>query len=96
MLPSINHLADGSDNATVRALAGTVALLLGGVGLQDSFYTDQSSTRVLSRLEGVEGADAERVEPALTALKHLRDVSPLMHVHAQIPFSFRSVYWLDP
>lgn len=75
MLPSLNQLADGSDDATVKALAGTVAILLGGAGLQDSFYTEQSTTRVISRLETAEGADAERIEPALTALKHLRDVS---------------------
>ncbi len=75
MLPSINQLAEGSDDPTVKALAGTAALLLGGAGLQDSSFTEHSISRVIFRLEGAEGAEAERVEPALTTLKHLQDVS---------------------
>jgi hypothetical protein len=75
MLPSINQLAEGSDDPTVKALAGTAALLLGGAGWQDSSFTEYSISRVIHRLEGAEGAEAERVEPALSTLKHLRDVS---------------------
>lgn len=75
MLPSINQLAEGSDDPTVKALAGTAALLLGGAGLQDSSFTEHSISRVIFRLEGAEGAEAERVEPALITLKHLQDVS---------------------
>lgn len=85
MLQSLNQLADGSDDAAVKARAATVALLLGGIGLQDGFYTNHSITSVIGRLEGAEGSDAARIEPALTALKHLRDVSPRLCCCKAIP-----------
>ena len=75
MLPSINQLADGSDDPTVKALAGTAAILLGAAGLQDNSFTEHSISRVIHKLEGAEGDEAKRVEPALTTLKHLQDVS---------------------
>jgi hypothetical protein len=75
MLPSINQLADASGDPTVNTLAGNAAQLLANANLRDSSFTEHSITRVIIRLEGAEGADAQRVEAALLTLKHLRDVS---------------------
>ena len=74
MLPSLSELCS-SDDATVRALAETCRCLLGTAGLgQDRFYIDRSITSVLNRLESAERDDAQRVEPSLASLKHLRDI----------------------
>ena len=75
MLPSLNQLADGSNGPTVTTLAGDAAQLLANANLRDSSFTEHSITRVISKLEDAEGGDAQRVEAALSTLKHLRDVS---------------------